>query len=348
MRWAGWPIITLAIVACGGGSHEDAGGGGTGATDPDAGAGPSPADCQGLMPGAIGAAFAFDVLAPDSGNQCDAATVDGQGVVAAVARASGSTRWYEFAPSYAARSGAFDTPGDAFAQTKGFIGLWGTSPVNVALFSAYGELLNLSPTGNGAVALGPAAVSGVVSFAAGSGSLTVRKHDAGAAEIASATIAGSFTPLSGAEDASGAVLALLGAGGTVSAAWVDLGKGTAGQPFAVASGSTARARPLVGGGIAVQIDGRWVGVLEPGESTLRSAPRWLGDAGDFFVARGGKAYAVVPSSGNTLSVVSSQGSACGTVAFPGVSAVSVGIDGTVVGASGTTGCTKFVWRNALH
>lgn len=134
----------------------------------------------------------------------------------------------------------------------------------------------------------------------------------------------------------------------MNATWVDLGRATSGPSFRAGTGSSARALPLLGSGIAVQIDGRWVGVAEPGESTLRPAPAWLGDAADFAPIRGAKAYAIVPPSGGVIAIVSSQGNACGTVAFPGVNGAAVGLDGTVVGSTGASGCTKYVWRNALR
>ena len=82
--------------------------------------------------------------------------------------------------------------------------------------------------------------------------------------------------------------------------------------------------------------------------SAQPAPSWLAGAGDFAPARGGKAYAVVPGSGNVLGIVTPEGNACGSVTFPGVSSLSVGIEGTVVGSTGARGCTKFVWRNALR
>ncbi|MGZ6125294.1 MAG: hypothetical protein ACXWLR_10075, partial [Myxococcales bacterium] len=291
------------------------------------------ADCEGLVPASPGAAFTFDVLAYDNGETCDASAIDGEGVVAAAARGASGTTWYEFAPNYGSRSGNFGTQ-EVFAQPRGFIGLWGTATVNVTLFDQGGSVTYASPVGSGAVVLGPAAGSGVVSLAATSTALTVRKHDAGASEVASANISGAFVPRAAAEDAGGSVLALTGAGSEVSGLWVDLAKGTAGQPFPIGTGSSVRARPLFAGGVAVQIDGRWAGIAQPGEVAIRSAPAWLGSAADFAPARSGKAYALFPRSGSTVGIVSAQGNACGAVAFPGVSSVALGEDGTVAGATG--------------
>jgi len=235
------------------------------------------------------------------------------------------------------------------AEPKGFIGLWGTAPINVVLFTQGGDFGGVfTPVGSGPVVLGPAWGAGAVSLSADSAGLTVRKHDATAAEVGSATISGAAKPLAAAEDASGAVLALVGNGSEVSGVWIDLTRQSAGKAFAVGTGSAARARGLLGGGIAVQIDGRWVGVAHTGDPTLAGTPAWLADAADFAVARGGKAYATVPKSGGAVGIASPQGSACGTVNFAGASSIAIGVDGTAVGSTGPRGCTKFVWRSALQ
>jgi hypothetical protein len=357
MRWAGWLLgLVFAVAACGG-SGQGSGDSGVGdVTTPDAGTGGDAgtgsdggvaAECAGLVPATPGSAFSFDVLAYDSGERCDASAIDGEGVIAAAARGASVTTWFEFAPNYGSRAGNFGTQ-EVFAQAKGFIGLWGTGPVNVALFDQGGSVASAFPLGSGAVVLGPASGAGVVSLSASASALTVRKHDASAAEVASVTVAGAFLPKAAAEDASGAVLVLTGTGGGVSGFWVDLNRGAAAQPFAIGGGSSVAARPLLGGGVAIKIDGRWAGIVQPSEPALRAPPAWLADAADFAPARSGKAYALLPSTGNDVGIVSAQGNKCGGIVFPGVSSVSVGVDGTVAGATGARGCTKFVWRNALR
>ncbi|HZR08499.1 MAG TPA: hypothetical protein VFA79_07945 [Myxococcales bacterium] len=322
-------------------------------TTPDAGSGDGGADagvapeCAGLVPGSPGSAFTFDVLAYDNGESCDASAIDGEGVVAALARLNSDNTWYEFAPSYGARSGNFGTT-EVVPQRAGFIGLWGTGPVSVALFTQGGEPTNPAPIGSGPVVLGPAYAGGVISLFATSTALTVRKHDAQAFEVASATVSGAFLPVAAAEDSTGTVLAITGSAGTLSGIWVDMAKQVATQPFTIATGSAARARPLQGGGIAVQVDGRWTGLVEPSQPGVQPPPAWLADAADFAVVRGAKAYALIPKTGTAVGIVSTQGNSCGTVAFPGVSSITVGVDGTVLGATGARGCTKFVWRNVLR
>jgi len=359
MRWAsGLSVLIAMAAACGGPSRPEEAAGSAGAPDggsvadggmdPGADAG-TPADCAGLLPAAPGTAFSFDVLQADSGQSCDLAAIDGEGVVAAAAHTGTSPTWYEFAPDYGGGSGSFGSP-VAIPQPSGFLGLWGAgSNLDVAHFTQDGELENPVPLGGGAALLAPAFADGAISLSAGPGSLTVRKHGADATALGTATIQGAWVPLAAAEDAGGLVLALASdGGGGVSGFWVNLASGTAGQPFTAGAGSAAFARPLQGGGVAVRIDGRWAGIVRPGQSTPQEPPAWLGDAADFALARGGKAYALLPGSGNTVGIASLQGSFCGTVAFPGVSAISLGSDGTVVGATGTRGCTKYVWRGALR
>jgi hypothetical protein len=349
MRWAGWwwtGVFCSVSVACGGDSPS----GGGAITIPDGGSpdGGPQADCSDLLPAPPGAAVTFDV-AGNPGEVCTTAVGDGEGVIAGDTQPASESlkRWYEFAPPYGQHGGTFQSPG-IVPQPKGFIGLFGT-PVNVTLWDSGGTVLNTALVGTaGAVVLGRASGSGVISLSASSIALTVRKHDAGANELLTAIVPGAFTPRAVAEDVSGVVLALTGAGTTVSGLWVDLAKGTAGQSFAVGTGSAVSARPLLGGGVAVQLDGRWAGSVVPGESALRTAPPWLGNVADFVPVRGGKAYALLPQSGNVIGIVSPQGTSCGSVTFPGVSNVSVGLDGSAIGGTGARGCTKVVWRNVLR
>src|SRR5947209_15591453 len=141
MRWAGWLLgLFVTAAACGGSGQGSADSGVGEVTTPDGGSdagtgtdGGVAAECTGLLPATLGLAFSFDVLAYDNGETCDASAIDGEGVVAAAARGGSGTTWFEFAPNYGSRAGNFGTQ-EVFAQAKGFIGLWGTGPVNVALF----------------------------------------------------------------------------------------------------------------------------------------------------------------------------------------------------------------------
>ena len=217
----------------------------------------------------------------------------------------------------------------------------------MALWDDYGVMWNPYASPSTDVVLGLAYGPGVISVSATSAQSTVRKHDAQALEVVSATVPGAYVPRGAAEDASGAVLVLTGAGTEVSGLWVDLTRGTSGQPFAIGTATSVFARPLLGGGVAVRLDSSWAGMMTPGDSTLHPAPAWLGGSSDFVPVRAGKAYALLKA-GNAVDLVSVQGNACGTVTFPGVTSVAIGLDGSVVGSTGQQGCTKFVWRDVLR
>ena len=344
MRWAGW--LLAFWVACGG---TGSGGGGGSDVVTDGGVvtdGAVAADCVGLIPAVPpGTAIAFDV--PSNANDpvtCGRSTVDGAGFIAAfVPSQTKPQQWMAFDPN-GMRWGTFDVPTELFAQPKGFMGLSGAIEF-VTLWDSGGSG---PPSSTAATAIGPAFGTGAIALSADTASLTVTKVDEHVDKVASATVAGTFAPRTAAEDSSGAVLVLTGGGSAINGTWIDMAKQTAGQPFAVGTATSVKARPLLGGGIAIQLDGHWAGVVRPGEAALRPAPAWLGDSRDFIPARGGNAYALMPNSGNAVGIVSAQGNSCGSVAYPGVTAVSVGIDGTVVGSTGTAGCTKYVWRNALR
>lgn len=345
MRWAGSLLcISVGLMACGGRAPADgAGDGGSPSVTPDGGSDGGPAvDCNGLMPPAPAAALTFDVPAVN-GEACNATAIDAEGAVAADAESSAPTTWFVFGTN-GTHTGTFNSP-ILFAQPKGFIGL---SAGRDALFVTFWDF-NAEPTPSGAPAatLGPASGSGVISLSATSTALTVRKHDAQGLEGPSLTIPGAYVPRGAAEDASGAVLALTGSGTEVSGLWVDLTQGTSGRPFSIGSAAAVIARPLLGGGVAVRLDSSWAGIIQPGESTLRPAPAWLGDSSDFVPVRAGKAYALLMP-GNTVDVVSVGGNACGKVTFPGVSSVAIGVDGSAVGSTGQKGCTKLVWRDILR
>jgi hypothetical protein len=344
MRWAGW--FLLCSVACGGGAASvgTSDGGSGDVTVPDGGTdgGPVSADCSGLVPPAPGAAITFDITAIDDDQMCVVSRIDGEGVIAASARSATKPQWVQFDKS-GIRLGTFDGPGDVFAQPQGFIGLFGQTRLDVIRWKAGGDYTPLMP----ADAIGPRFNGGVVALSADSSGLTVARIDAALNEIGSATVAGTFTARGAAEDASGAILALTGSGTALTGFWVDLAKGSATETFPLDSATSIVARPLLRGGIALQLDGRWT-VVPAGDRSAQPAPSWLGGAAEFAPARGGKAYAVVPRSGNVVGIVTPEGNACGSVTFPGVSSVSVGSEGTVVGSTGARGCTKFVWRGALR
>lgn len=351
MRWAVW--LLLGAVACGGGhavsADPDAGVGsvvvpsdaGTGGVD----AGPS-ADCAGLVPASIGQAYAVDVTTATATDVCAFTTSDGHGVIATQ---TGGGSWGEYTSS--AKTGSFSTATPQIVpQSAGFVGLYSNSSgVVVAEFDEGGVFAHVATGGQtGMIALAPVDGDGILVFTGDASGLTARKLDGSLVETGSATVAGTFVPRSGAQDASGAVLALIGSGNAVSGIWIDLARGTAGAPFAIGTGTQIAAVPLLGGGVAIQLDGHWAALLEPGQSTLHPAPAWLRDGAQLAVVRGGAAYALVPATGDGIDIVSPQGNACGTVTFPGANTLALGRGGAVIGSTGARSCTKIFWQNALR
>lgn len=335
MRWA----AALLLVGCGGASTVPTSpDGGSSQTLPVADAGPQdagpPADCAGLMPAKIGAAYTFDVPYT-TGQTCTAATSDGTGFMAAEAHDANGTTWHIFATN-GTQWGSFNLgPPILFGQPSGFEGYLNSAD---QYWGQGADPGNFTPVDKGSV-IASAYSSGTIAI----GTTAVHQVDATGNEVAQVAIPIAGTPLAGAQDASGAVLAIVGVSGSAKGIWFDMAHRTAGAPFTIGTGSSATARSLAGGGIAVALDGKWTALVTP--AGTQAAPSWLKDGLAFTVIRGGKAYGIPEQ--NAVHVVSPQGSACGQVQFLGVTSVTVGVDGTVIGSSGTTGCTKVFWPGAL-
>jgi hypothetical protein len=357
MRYAGWGAVVFALCACGGAGAPvvvTTGDGGGGSTLPDAGdAGPGDAgpgaDCNGIVPSSPGSALAFDV--PESiGKSCVFATSDGQGIVAAESHDAGTTpapndqvRWFTLGQNGSYQGNSFPAPFAFLPQPSGFEGY---SASWVYLWDQYGKPTPVLIVEQGAV-IGPAFNgSGTVAAGATASGISVHRVDGVDNKAASAQVAG--TPWAAAEDRSGAILAVVQSGGAAKGVWFDLAKGTAGAAFDLgAAAHEAVARPLSSGGIAVRLDGHWVATVQPGATQTSAAPAWLRDGSDFALARGGKAYAVTQNRSSAIEFVSTQGNVCGSMTFTGAGNLSVGADGTVIGGTGTGGCTKVFWRGAL-
>ena len=109
---------------------------------------------------------------------------------------------------------------------------------------------------------------------------------------------------------------------------------------------------MVGGGAVLAVDGTWKWFIGSGSADVSAAPDWLAShAGyDFTIVRGERAYALLPrTSGDprVMDLVSTQGNRCGSLTFP-VGGLTTGADGSVIGASGNSGCTKTVWPGLLR
>jgi hypothetical protein len=230
------------------------------------------------------------------------------------------------------------------------VGFEGTSAGYVTLWGEYGRMDNFTPVEQGAV-VSRAFAGGTVSVGATASSVSIHRIDANGNGTGSgiAQVSFPFTPWAGAEDQSGAIFAVVQSGGSAKGIWFDLARGTSSAAFDLGAAShDALARSLAGGGIAVRLDGHWAATVKPFETATSSPPAWLNrDGTDFSLVRSGKAYAVVQSGSSAVELVSIGGNSCGQLAFGGTSSLAVGIDGTVVGATGTNGCTKIYWRGAL-
>ncbi|MCA1829302.1 MAG: hypothetical protein LC689_20450 [Myxococcales bacterium] len=301
-------------------------------------AGPPP-DCVGLVPSKVGPAYTFDVPYT-AGQTCTAATSDGNGVMAAEAHDANGVTWNLFGTN-GARQASFRAGPIVFGQPTGFEGY----SAGVDQYWTEGGAPNYFAAVEKNALIQRAYGSGTIAIGATSSNVVVHKVDATGNEITQVPIALVGTPLAGAEDASGAVLAVVGVGGTAKGVWFDLTHGSAGTPFDLGAASSAAARGLIGGGVAVALDGHWKAVVNPNSATLVPAPAWLRDGAELVIVRGAKAYGLVEKNG--VDVVSPQGSACGPVTFGGVTSVSVGFDGTVIGSTGAGGCTKVFWLGAL-
>ena len=51
--------------------------------------------------------------------------------------------------------------------------------------------------------------------------------------------------------------------------------------------------------------------------------------------------------GKGADLVSTEGNLCGSMTLAGVTSVAIGADNSVIGSSGTGGCTKVFWRQLL-
>ena len=136
--------------------------------------------------------------------------------------------------------------------------------------------------------------------------------------------------------------------------WIAPDGSLPGDWFVLVAGNAAPPilQSLIGGGVAVMQNGKWVAVVPP-LGAPKSPPDWLASRPDhdFRVVRGRKAYAftsrIVPrgaSGGPSVEVVAPSGLSCGTFDTKSTAA-TVGADGTVIANSDE--CTRRVWPGLL-
>ncbi|HEX4382835.1 MAG TPA: hypothetical protein VH083_07795 [Myxococcales bacterium] len=352
--------MAAVLCACGGSGSTgagavvgpDAGLPDAGSTDAGVGDGGVADDCTGIVPAVPASALAFEV-GENTGEICSLSVTDGTGVILAESHSGTSltslsaVNWHEF--DTRGIGGGFFSGGFSLApQASGFLGTESSAgAVNVEAWSGQGKIQNLVPFSSSTAPVGvaPGFPDGVVMVQNSGSTLLVSSFDdlANAVKTASGAAPAGATVLAAAQDQTGPVLAVLSNGQGI---WTDLAAGTSGAPFSLGSGTTAAARALIGGGVAVRLDGHWTAIVNPSNSILLPPRAWMVDGSDFTIARGGKAYAVTTGS-NVIALAVGQ-TTCGTVTLPGVTSVSAGIEGTVVGSSGTNGCSKVFWPKLLQ
>jgi len=312
------------------------------------------------MPDALGT----PVTATLPGKICENATSDLAGDVAADANG----HWFVFS-SAGSPLGNYVASG-AIPQSKGFQGLEprGTGSIQALVLRAPdgtvaaetgvgGDVPQVvRSSGGGSVVISP------VCNVNPPGGIEIDRFDGNGKVTSHGSIPGGCNNglLTGVGDASGSTFVLLSGGknvglsSEVAGRWVD----AAGNPktdfFAVAAAAPKRAivRALVGGGVAIQLDGDWIGTVDSGATTVQEPPEWLADNPDhdFTIVRNRRAYAVLPRGAvdpHAMTLYSAQGTRCGTVTFPAIG-LTAGADGTAIGVSDSGGCTKSWWPGLLR
>lgn len=345
-----------------------------------------PAECLGLVPSDLPTAVTRSIAdATSTGGFCAGATSDGMGNVIAVHGGGGPgawTVWSSAGSAIATMSGGTR----AVPQPTGFhtldlleavVNVWSPEGTGFAILNEFGP--GADPTYRGfAPAIFPAVTGG---------SVTVQEGCAGenwtgsGIELSRLDVAGKLigrTDIYGVGCADGAWVALsdaqnrilfvllpreepyspspypqtqrahvyaswFGSDGTALTDWFDAG--TAPQ---TGTDQTALLRPLIGGGAALSIGGKWFATFESGQAAVEGPPAFLLDGEDLAIVEGGKAYALIPSTAsNAISIVSNAGTSCGAVQLPANATLSVGRDGTVLGLAGEDGCELTWWPQLL-
>jgi hypothetical protein len=168
-------------------------------------------------------------------------------------------------------------------------------------------------------------------------------------------------------DASGLKLVLQDASsmcsGCVTGQWFDSMGMASMDSFTVLSGfngTTLDMAQLIGGGLAIRgmngMTSQWLATIGPGSTMPLAAPAWLAPDTSLAIVRGGRAYAIVPTSTCSASVeiLSPAGNQCGQLTAPDEGAscsLSVSLDGTLVQSmlgSDSMSCMQDSWPGVLQ
>jgi hypothetical protein len=342
-----------------------------GAADAGTDGGTAFADCDGIVPAALGTSVTAQVTS-SSALACADATSDESGNVAAESHTPGARTfdWEIFTSQGQHEGSARAINGDLFPQGLGFEALKTiASAPNFVRIAPDGTLSHQHVVGNEPLAAHDfrAWPDGLVVFNAvcpqAPGAFEFFRFGDDGSVLARSTIPApppNGCALAGVANAPGGI--------TLALFYTDPGRADnelVGQWFK-ADGTAMTGiftlqtaapvvpltlRTLVTGDVAVQGSaGHWLGIIAAnGGTVLTPPPSWLADGHDLTIVRNEKAYALIPQAGslNHLDLVSIQGNVCGTVTFPGVQSLTTGADGTVIGSAGAQGCTKTWWPALL-
>jgi hypothetical protein len=355
-----------------GGTTPDAGGatgagadggtatGGTGGT----GGSPAAAPCDGVLPAAVPAPQAVTV-AHHSGDVCFYFTSDLGGNVAAESHPGSAGdnfngAWQIWSPNGTALGGFSGVAGDIFGEETGFEATQHGSASSLVRLGPDGAVLRSTPLDNGGCASAAYAslVGGTLVVDNCGASVTLSRFDAEGNALVSIPL-GAIPSAVGVTDAKGQTLVIFTPGSAVgisaahAARWYDAQLAPSTGFFTAPGGSgNVSLQPLVGGGVALKIGGAWTGIVQSGATAFTAPPDWLAAQRnhDLQIVRGGRAYATLPRAGasphNVVDLFAVTGESCGRLTVP-AGGVSIGVDGTVIGAAGDGGCNMTWWSGLL-
>ncbi len=339
-----------------------------------------PDECAGVMPAPPGAPVTgtVDFSGQSSRNSCDTATTDLQGNVAALLGGMGPDPWTIWT-SAGVKSPTHFSAFQVVPQPSGFQGLYFDSTGYERTFAAFGPDGTLLRQMDIAPASG---LSWVEAFGATTGGsvvlwlecrtelragmvLHVMRFDAKGAKVSDVAFGGpgqgcvssSMAALSDDLDHTLVVLDTGGGGGLgfgvnkTIARWLDRAGNALTDWFevpAAAASPSPLLRPLIGGGAVLGSVGPvWHASIGNGTATIDDPPPFARDQADVRIARGGKAYAVVPTRGAAIDLWSPSGKHCGALEIPGATRLQPGLDGTVIDMGGSDGCSLRWWPHLL-
>lgn len=317
------------------------------------------------MPGA--SAGPVSAVVPHGGGEvCWYATSDESGTVAVESHGGNAAegRWQLYAAD-GTPSGAFSNGFDLYGQQSGFEGTsrdkgstylvrWsagGGAQARTLLGEKGCQGLSFRSMVRGTLTLG----------GCGIGPLVATVFDSAGQALVSRAVADRLAEAWGFIDAGGRTLVVLkggtavGVGSKYAARWFDSGLNPSTPWFSLPGDADGvLIRPLIGGSLALQVGTTWTAMLSGGKTGWDAPPEMLSShpVHDAIIVRGGRGYALVPKYGasaprNQLELYSGDGQRCGSGTFQ-AEGLAVGIDGTVLGASGEGGCNLAFWSGVLR